>query len=108
MRMHKDATNADDETWLLAEVDSALNPGQVGDSTLEVARGIWEKIQSDVERMQYLVPHITNIYRSDQERRLAEAQLLRLQQEVVELANSLVGTFDMIGFLHHRGAPINS
>ena len=106
--MHGETTDTDDENWLLTSINETLNAGHVGTATLEEAQRIWKKIQHHVERAEYLVPHITNRYRGDQERRLAEAQLLWIQQEIRALSESLASSFDMIGFLHHRGAPINS
>lgn len=106
--MHAEAADTDDEKWLSKSIDKTLGAGLVGEATLDEARKIWGNLQDLFERAEFLIPHITNRYRSDSERLRAEAQLVSIQQEILRLSGSLASTFDMIGFLHHKGAPIDS
>ena len=108
VHMHSEPADNDDENQLLVAIDEALSVVYVGNATLEESSEIWKRIQSNCGRVMYLVPHIINRYRTDQERCYAEAELLRLLGETRELSESFADAFNMLGFLHYRGVEINT
>lgn len=108
--MHTEAANGtDDENSSLASLGVAfLSPGYIGDVTIDEARQLQSELNSHIERAVFLVPYVTNMYREDRQRRMAECQLLWLQGEIERLTEQLTNTLNMIGFLAYSPAVLRS
>lgn len=81
--------------------DSDESPGlffsatYVGGVIHESLEDIQRRMNSNAQRMLYLLPYLAGMYYTDQQRQMAEAQLFRLQLEQDQLIEQQRGAINM-------------
>lgn len=74
---------------------SFFNATYVGGVIRESLEEIQRRMNSNAERILYLLPYLAGMYYTDQQRQMAEAQLFQLQLEQVRLIEQQRGAVSM-------------
>lgn len=72
-------------------IDAILTPVMLEEATVERLTEVKIEVVSAIERIGYLMRHITSMYGSDRQRQMAEAEVFRLKQRIVSLSEEEIG-----------------
>jgi hypothetical protein len=85
----------EDDADPLRELGASFNAGYLGNTMCRAVDEIRADINHRLVSITKLLPYLSGMYFSDQQRRIAEAELFRLQTELGELHEQLINTLVM-------------
>lgn len=88
-------TNEEGDTDPLQELGASFSPGYIGNTICEVVEALQSDVNDRFRRITKLLTYMSGLYYSDRQRRMAEAEIFRLQTEIAELHTELVNTLTM-------------